>query len=174
MSTTKTALQGALLLDFTGTAAGVKSLPKFSEEFSELIRADQKPHAVVVIDRIAGGELKGPAVVRDHLNLTGHSPLCGPNHPCGDRFPVVQGVYVEDVLPELPRVVVAGVVHGIEASAEDMKVVRELGAEAACYNIVPAMIVAAHAKCKVLAIVVQDKVSPELVAQLKALVGETK
>lgn len=174
MSTTKPALQGALLLDFTGTAAGIKSLPKFSDEFSELIRADRKPHAVVVIDRAVGGDLKDPAVVRDHLNLTGHSPLCGPNHPCGERFPVVQGVYVEDALTELPRVVVAGVVHDVKPSAEDMKVVRDLGAEVACYNIVPAMIVAAHAKCKVLAVVVPDKVSPELAAQLKVLVGETK
>jgi hypothetical protein len=172
MRTMSTSLQGALLLDFTGTAAGFKSLAKFDDTFAELIRGEGKPQAIIVVDKSAGGSVDGPVVVRDHINLTGHSPLCGPNHPCGERFPVVQGIYVEDALPELPRVVAAGLVHGAKPSAEDLKVIKELGAEVTCYNLVPAMLIAAHASCKVLGIVVPERVTPELAAQLKALTGD--
>jgi hypothetical protein len=161
--TMKTELQGALLVDFTST--------KFGDDFIKLIR-NQKPQAIVVIDKSAGGSVSGPVVVRDHINLTGHSPLCGPNDPCGERFPVVQGIYVEDALPELPRVVAAGLVHGVLPSAEDLKLIKDLGAEVTCYNLVQAMLIAAHANCQVLAIVVPDSLSPELAAQVKELVGD--
>jgi hypothetical protein len=172
MSTTKTPLQGALLLDFTGSAPGFKALEKFDERFAELIRGEGKPQAVVVVDKAVGIPVNGPVVVRDHLNFTGYSPLCGPNHPCGERFPVVQGIYVEDALPELPHLVAAGLVHGAKLTADDVEVVKKLGAETACYNLVPAMLIAAHARCKVLGVLVPDKLTPELAAQLKSLVGE--
>lgn len=161
-------------MDFTGTAQGFKSFSKVDETFAELIRGDAKPRCIVVVDKAIAGAISGPVLVRDHINLTGHSPLCGPNHPCGERFPVVQGIYREDALPQLPRIVAAGVVTGTNPGDDDQRAMKELGADVACYNLVPAMLLAAHAKCKVVGVLVKDAVSPELASQLKAVAEENK
>jgi hypothetical protein len=163
-----------LFLDFTGTADGFEAVSKVDGTFADLIRGDAKPQCIIVVDKAVSGAKNGPVVVRDHINLTGHSPLCGPNHPCGERFPVVQGIYREDALTNLPRVVAAGLVPGTKPTDDDVKTMKELGAEASCYNLVPAMLIAAHAKCKVVGVLVHDVVTPELAAQLKAVAEETK
>jgi purine-nucleoside phosphorylase len=59
-----------------------------------------------------------PVIIRDHINLTGHSPMTGPNPPVGSRFVDLTDAYtprlrtlVHDVDPTLPEGVYVGY-HG--------------------------------------------------------------
>ncbi len=174
MEATKSDLRGAPIIDFTGTASGVTSMKCFDDDFIAIIRSDKRPTAVVIIDRAVGLPIHRSVVVQDHLNLTGTSPLCGANDPCGERFPVLQGIYVHDALPDLPRVLVAGLKHGIRPDKEETKLITDLGADVCCYNVVPAMIVAAHARCQVLAILIPEgsPLPDSLLQEIKQLTGE--
>ncbi|HEY9792931.1 MAG TPA: hypothetical protein V6D22_21195 [Candidatus Obscuribacterales bacterium] len=166
-------LHGARVIDFTGTVSEFRQMPGCSDEFTDLVRHGEAPKAVVIVDHSLNAKHRGPVLVRDHLNLTGSSPLLGPNHPAGDRFPVVQGIYVDDVLPELPRVVAAGLKPGVRPTADDMELILRYGGEACCYNVVPAMLLAAHAKRRVLAILVPEGTAlPDSIArELHAMTG---
>lgn len=161
------------IIDFTGSVPGAKSLAKFGDEVMQVIRSKDKLRAVAVIDR-AVGELDSPVIVRDHLNLTGWSPLCGPNDPCGERFPVVQGIYIEDAMPKVRKVIAAGLKQGAVPNHDESVLLKSLGAEASCYNLVPTMLVAAHSCCKVLGVLVPagGSLTPELIEEIKKLIGD--
>jgi hypothetical protein len=176
MTSTATSLHGALCIDFTGSVEGFRQLSGFGPELVSLIRNGAPHKILVVIDRAVGAAFKQPVLVRDHLNLTGNNPLIGPNDPCGARFPVVQGVYVEDVLPDLKQVVAAGLKPGLVPTADDQRVIGELGAEVGCYNVVPTMLVCAHAGWRVLALLVPEGQKPtaDLLKAVQTLTGEGK
>lgn len=173
MTTTTSVLHGAALVDFTGSVQEYRSLSQFNDEFTKLIRGANRPKAVVVLDKAIGIPLEAPVLVRDHLNLTGHSPLCGPNDDCGDRFPVVQGVYIDDVLPKLRRVVLAGLRQGQVPNREEIELIESFGADVCSWNVVPSMLIAAHAKCKVLALVLpeQGTLTSDVAEELRKLTG---
>jgi hypothetical protein len=163
------------LIDFTGQAKGFQKHERFSESVVEELRKDGAGGEVVVIDYAIG--LSEPAIVSDHLNLTGSSPLCGPNNPIGERFPVVNDIYVCDNaklpkgLQSLKKVVVAGLKDGVKTGEKELELIKSMGAEAFCTNVVHTMIVAAHAKKKVLAIVVPEgkTLSAELLSAISEL-----
>ena len=167
-----TQLKGGHRIDFTGSVPGFRQMTACGEEFAALVRNGGKPSAVVVIDRAIGASFKEPALVSDHVNLTGTSPLIGPNHPCGERFPVVQGIYV-DCLSHLSRVVVAGLKPGVVPTAADVSRLKEFGVDCSCYNLIPAMLLAAHAGWKVLGIVVPEGATlpPHVVDEIDELTG---
>jgi len=77
----------------------------------------------------------------------------------GERFPVVQGIYIDNELMTLPRVLAAGVKPESSVSNDDLALIAKYGGEACCYNAVPAMLVAAHACRKILAILIPAAVS---------------
>lgn len=171
MTATTTVLQGAALVDYTSTVPGFKQMNGFGQAFIDLVRSSEKPTSMVIIDRAGSAlPLSGPAIVRDHLNLTGTSPLLGPNHECGERFPVLQGIYILDHLSELPRVLLGGLKPGVDVSVDDAKVLREFGVEAYSYNIAQSMLIAAHARCRMLAVLLPEgqtlpaKLSQEILA----------
>lgn len=163
-------LKGAVLVDFTGKLAEGRQMSAFGQDFIDLVRSADCPELLVVVDQ--GFELSAPALVKDHLNLTGTNPLVGPNDPVGDRFPVIQGIYVDDYFPELPRTVLAGLAPGQRPDVEEVKLMKKFGADSYSYNIVPAMLVVAHAKRKLLALVVPEggSLSPNVVSELEKLV----
>ena len=163
-------LKGATLVDFTGKIVEGRQMSAFGQDFIDLVRSADCPELLVVIDE--GFELSAPAVVKDHLNLTGTNPLVGPNDAIGDRFPVIQGIYVDEHFPDLPRTVLAGLAPGQRPDAEEVTLMKQLGADSYSYNVVPAMLVVAHAKRKVLAMVVPKggALSPDVVAELQKLV----
>jgi len=109
---------------------------------------------VLVIDRGYGLDKDEVVVVRDHLNMTGSSPLVGPNDPIGERFPVLDGTYLVPREADVRSVIIAGLKPGCNPSPDEIAMIRTLGAEAWCYNVVPTMIVAAHASFKVWALLV--------------------
>jgi hypothetical protein len=177
MTATKTILQGAALVDYTSTVSGFKQMNGFGQAFVDLVRSGERPTSIVVIDRAGSAlPLAGPAIVRDHLNLTGTSPLLGPNHECGERFPVLQGIYIVDQFQELPKVLLGGLKPGVEVSADDARVLREFGVEAYSYNIAQSMLIAAHARCRMLAVLLPDgQALPDKLSQeILALTGAKK
>lgn len=152
IASVSTLFKGARLVDFTGGVSGFEKWDNFSKKFTELVRSDAQPKAVVIIDRIFAERTTGPVLVRDHVNMTADNPLVGPNHPGGDRFPVVQGIYVTDCPSGVTTGIAGGLRHGVEPSADEIKLMRSFGVDFCCYNVVPAMLVAAQAGWKVLAI----------------------
>lgn len=159
-------LRGATLIDFTG-AVKPGGHDSYNEAVAKLLRTgDHK--TVVIVDRGNSMTLMQPHVVSDHVNLTGANPLCGPNDPCGERFPVVNDIYIEEtgdpVIDALPRGVVGGLKAGVVPRGEELAKLKSLGIDFCCYNLVPAMIVAAHAGLKVIGIILPEGQLDETIA----------
>ena len=180
-------LKNAPIIDFTRTLkdavgpakARLREFSSFNSEVTSLLRNGQSEKVAVIVDRaypLVKGLGKEPILVSDHLNLTGFNPLVGPNDPVGERFPVVNGIYLldfaNDSLAEMKQGVAAGVKHGLSPGQEDSKAVEDIGADFYCYNMVPTMIVAAHAGWKLVGIGVPD--GAELDKRvISALTGES-
>lgn len=162
-------LRHAKKIDFTGTVTGFAQFPAYGDDVAKLIRDRGREEAIIVIDH--GFAMQYDAcLVLDHLNLTGDNPLVGPNDPIGPRFPVVNNIYVAaadtidqeetwamgNPLGQLHNGIAAGVKNGLRLDDEDLQVIKKLGAHFYCWNLVPAMIVAAHAGLRVLALAIPE------------------
>lgn len=180
-------LRYAKRIDFTGTLRDFSNFDKFDDGVIALLRdkASDKGRAevAIIVDRAVGYRGKSEALlVSDHINLAGTNPLVGPNDPVGERFPVVNNIYLTaddtmdqeetwsmgNPLGKMRSIVIAGVRHGIQPTAAEDDFMRSLDASACTYNLVPSMIVAAHAGLKVLGIVLPEgaSLSPEVMAGL--------
>ncbi len=167
----KLKLRNALCIDYTGDVKAFKQFPAFGDDVIRLLRAGAENKTVVIVDRGFGFEKRAPHVVRDHLNLTGDNPLVGPNDPVGARFPVLLDVYITGFLTDMAEGVAAGIKPGVQVSEPEMDMIRLLGGDFACYNLVPTMIVAGHAGWKVLAFVVPEGSYAELIPSLEFVLG---
>ncbi len=170
----KAAFRGARMVDYTGTLQDFQQMPHFQSEFVDLIRDTRNgAKAVVIVDREIGPKSSAAKIVTDHINLTGDNPLVGPNNPIGERFPIVQGIYLNECWDNAERVVVAGIKEGVKPTPEDLSLLQDIGANACSYNLVPSMLVAAHAGWKVLGIVLPEGVqlNAEQLAAVKKLTG---
>ena len=178
-------LSSSTRIDFTSGLPGFTSFPQFNSETISLIRGKHASKVLVIVDRAYQLKKKEPHIVHDHLNLSGDNPLVGANPACGDRFPVINGIYLSgtqvwsqdqtlplhDPFTALPTAVVAGLRSGVVPSESESKVMASLGADCYCYNMVPTMIVAAHAGYKVFGILVPEgqEVSAELAMNLRGV-----
>lgn len=170
----KARFKGAKLIDYTGTVKGFKQMERFQQEFIDLVRNDKDgTKAVVVVDRGIGGRYDSPMIARDHMNLSGNNPLVGPNNPIGERFPIVQGIYLTECWKGANTGIVAGLKDGVKPQEEDQELLRAIGADISTYNLVPSMLVAAHAGWKVLGIVLPDgcKLNDEQLGAINELTG---
>ena len=153
-------LAKAKIFDFTGASGNGSGYKEFDATVAEELRKPVEEKVAIVIDYGWGFKTSAPHLVLDHLNLSGNNPLRGPNNPVGDRFPVVNGIYITDcdldVLQSLKTGIVAGLRHGQKASASELEFLYSVGAGFYSYNVVPTMLVAAHAGWKVLAVVGPD------------------
>ncbi len=152
-------LKQAKRIDFTGSVAGFEHPRSYDDQVLSSIRNSRGVKTLIVIDRGFALRKLVPYVVQDHLNLSGSNPLVGPNDPAGERFPSVNDIYITDLLSALPRGIAAGLRPGVVPSADQLNLIRSLGADFYCYNLVPTMIVAAHAQWRVLGIVVLEGVA---------------
>jgi len=161
-------------IDFTASKLGLTEHDGLGPEVARQVRTNTQGKTLVIVDHGFGLPAKAVHVVRDHLNLTGSNPLMGPNNPCGERFPRVTDVYVTDCGRELPQVVTAGVKPGVVPDAEDQAAIKAVGADCWSYNLVPTMIIAAHAGLKVIGILVPEgmNVDAELKPILQSLSSE--
>lgn len=160
-------MKNATRIDYTSTVPGFKQAKKFDQESIDLIRKSEGK-LLVVIDHGYALPKPVPHVVTDHLNLTGDNPLVGPNYEKGPRFPVINDIYVKimdtldpkktlpinNPLGSLPLGVAVGLKDGTVPTEEQLSAMRAMGGEFYCYNLVPAMLVAAHIGMKVFGIVI--------------------
>lgn len=150
-------LAKAKIFDFTGVSGNGSSFKEYNAAVADVLRKPAEEKLAVILDYGWGFKSPAPHLVLDHLNLSGSNPLRGPNDPIGERFPVVNGIYVTDcdlaALQDLKTGVAAGVKHGHKASVEELEFLHSIGAGFYSYNLVPTMLVAAHAGWKVLAVV---------------------
>lgn len=110
-------------------------------------------------------------LITDHINLTGHNPLVGPNEDAwGPRFPEMtepycrrlQHIAIETALAErvpLHRGVFAGVLGPSLETAAETRFLRTIGADAVGMSTVMEVITAVHAHLEMLAISVVTNVN---------------
>ncbi|MDR3612762.1 MAG: hypothetical protein P4L53_04295 [Candidatus Obscuribacterales bacterium] len=153
-------LAKAKIFDFTGASGNGSNYKEFDAKVAEALRQPSDYKLAIVLDYGWGFKNSAPHLVLDHLNLSGSNPLRGPNNPIGERFPVVNGIYVTDcdlkAFQGLKTGVVAGLRQGQKASASELEFLYSMGAGFYSYNLVPTMLVAAHAGWRVLAVVGPD------------------
>lgn len=114
------------------------------------IRADLAPGSLMLIE--------------DHLNLTGHNPLCGRNDPAlGVRFPDMSAAYDPALLAcaqavaartgvQVSRGVYAGLLGPSYETPAEIRMLRTLGADAVGMSTVLEVIAARHMGARVLGV----------------------
>ncbi len=144
--------KNALKIDFTGCLTGFESFRGFNDDVCEIIRK-QPGKTLIVVDYAIKMQTSQPACVSDHINLSGSNPLIGPNHPCGERFPVMNDIYVTN---SLPAVITAGLKPGFVPTEDEFDLINTWGVSAVCYNLVPTAIIAGHAGYKILGLLTPE------------------
>jgi hypothetical protein len=146
----------AKVFDFTG-ALGKNAYEGFGQPVIDALRQPLENKLAIVLDSGFGFDKSAPHLVLDHLNLSGHNPLIGPNYSEGERFPVINGIYVTEIAPGLvpgmERGIAVGLRTGLKPSAQELERIRYLGGHFYCYNLVPTMLIAAHVGWRLLAVV---------------------
>ena len=178
---TNTTETSTLTIDFTGKVNSLSQISSYDDQLKDEIRekASKDISTFVVIDTGYAGHFDKPVIVSDHLNLTGTNPLVGPNNPIGERFPVVNDIYLDtkqanDCLSGVQvadnlesQKVAAGVKPGVVPTDSEIALINKLGGDFYCYNLVPTALIIAHAKKKLVGVILPPKMKPvENLAQL--------
>jgi purine-nucleoside phosphorylase len=161
-------LDGVPVLLFDGRIHFYEGHPMWQVVFPVYV-AQKMGATSLVVTNAAGGINPAFAagmimLIRDHINLTGTSPLIGPNAPTlGPRFPSMLDAY-DPALRDLARrtaaqagiaisegVYVAMIGPQYETDAE-LRMLARLGADAVGMSTVPEVITARHAGMRVLGI----------------------
>ncbi len=119
----------------------------------------------VVLTNAAGGlrddmTVGQPVLIRDHINLTGRTPLLGPNDDrLGPRFPDMSEAYTprlrdlaRSVDPDLAEAVYGGFLGPTYETPAEVRMAGTLGAELVGMSTVLEAIAAAHAGAEVLGV----------------------
>jgi purine-nucleoside phosphorylase len=119
----------------------------------------------IVLTNAAGGLRPGmrpgqPVLIADHVNLTGRTPLLGPNDDrLGPRFPDMSEAYsprlralAQEVDPTLEEAVYGGFLGPTYETPAEVRMAATLGAELVGMSTVLEVIAAAHAGAEVLAV----------------------
>jgi purine-nucleoside phosphorylase len=124
--------------------------------------------ATVVLTNAAGGVTEGLSpgdlvLIKDHLNLTGHNPLIGPNDArLGPRFPDLTGLYNADLrlrASETAERIGIDLKEGVYAwltgpsyeTPAEIQMIRRLGGDLVGMSTVPEAIAVRHMGSRVLA-----------------------
>jgi purine-nucleoside phosphorylase len=161
-------LEGVPVLLFDGRIHFYEGHPMWQVAFPVYL-AHKMGATTLLVTNAAGGinpALKPGTImlIRDHINLTGTSPLIGPNAPdLGPRFPSMRDAYdpgLRDLalrtaetagIPVAEGVYVAMIGPQYETDAE-LRMLERIGADAVGMSTVPEVIAARHAGMRVLGI----------------------
>ena len=132
----------------------------------------------VVLTNAAGGLRTDlppgqPVLIRDHLNLTGRTPLLGPNDDrLGPRFPDMSEAYTprlrdlaREVDPDLPEGVYCGFLGPTYETPAEVRMAQTLGADVVGMSTVLETIAAVHAGASVLGITLVTNPAAGLAAE---------
>lgn len=158
-------MRGVGVVVFDGRMHLYEGLPMWQVAYPVYV-ARRLGAATLVVTNAAGGvstslHTGSIMLIRDHINMTGGSPLTGENDPeLGARFPDMRGAYDETLLeiarsvardegiPIAEGVYVAMLGPNYETDAE-VRMLRTLGADAVGMSTVPEVIAARHAGMRV-------------------------
>lgn len=186
-------IRGVPAIVFDGRLHLYEGLPMWQVAYPVYV-ARQLGASTLVVTNAAGGiasELKPGSImlIRDHINLTGASPLTGENDPeLGMRFPSMRDAYDPGLRAAAQRIAadrgialaegiyVAMLGPSYETGAE-LRMLRTLGADAVGMSTVPEVVAARHAGMRVAGIsVISNEAHPETSADathddVQAVVG---
>ena len=171
-------LAGSTVVVFDGRLHLYEGLPMWQVAYPVYV-ARRLGAEILIVTNAAGGinpEFAPGTImlIRDHINLTGGSPLTGENDPeLGARFPSMRGAYDAQLLsiahavagergiPVKEGVYVAMLGPNYETDAE-LRMLRSIGADAVGMSTVPEVIAARHAGLRVAGIsVVSNDADPD-------------
>ncbi|HEV3105406.1 MAG TPA: purine-nucleoside phosphorylase [Trinickia sp.] len=171
-------LRGVPVVVFDGRMHLYEGLPMWQVAYPVYV-ARQLGASSLIVTNAAGGI--NPAfragaimIIRDHINLTGSSPLTGENDPeLGARFPSMRGAYdtelrvaahqiaAEQNVPIVEGVYAAVLGPSYETDAE-LRMLSTIGADAVGMSTVPEVIAARHAGLRVAGIsVISNDAKPD-------------
>ncbi len=154
---------GTRVLAFFGRVHGYEGNPVSAVVHNVRTAAASGCRAVILTN--AAGSLREewrpgtPVLIRDHLNLTGHSPLAGPEapEPYGPRFCDLTDAWsprlralAHELAPELPEGVYAGLNGPQYETPAEIRMLRTIGADLVGMSTVLEAIAARHARLEVL------------------------
>jgi purine-nucleoside phosphorylase len=182
-------LEGVPVLLFDGRIHFYEGHPMWQVAFPVYL-AHKMGASTLLVTNAAGGI--NPAfkpgtimLIRDHINLTGTSPLIGPNAPdLGPRFPSMRDAYDPELrdlalrtaaaagIPVAEGVYVAMIGPQYETDAE-LRMLERIGADAVGMSTVPEVIAARHAGMRVLGIsVIANAAVPRNLAVGQPVLGQ--
>ena len=171
-------LRGVPAIVFDGRMHLYEGLPMWQVAYPVYVARRMGATMLVVTNAAGAVSPSLPAgsimLIRDHINLTGGSPLTGENDPqLGARFPDMRGAYDAELLAtarDVARGLNIEVSEGVyvamlgpnyETDAE-VRMLRTLGADAVGMSTVPEVIAARHAGLRVAGIsVISNGLVPE-------------
>lgn len=154
---------GVAVLVFFGRVHGYEGNPVSAVVHNVRTAASSGCRAIILTN--AAGSLREewgpgqPVLVRDHLNLTGVSPLAGPEapEPYGPRFCDLTDAWsprlralAHDLAPDLPEGVYAGLNGPQYETPAEIRMLRTMGADLVGMSTVLEAIAARHARLEVL------------------------
>ena len=170
-------MRGVPVIVFDGRMHLYEGLPMWQVAYPVYV-ARRLGATVLIVTNAAGGvspslQTGSVMLIRDHINLTGGSPLTGENDPeLGARFPDMRGAY-DDELRAIARdvardngiavdegVYVAMLGPNYETDAE-VRMLQTIGADAVGMSTVPEVIAARHAGLRVAGISVISNAAPQ-------------
>lgn len=156
---------GVRVLAFFGRVHGYEGNPVSAVVHN--VRTAAAAGATAIVLTNAAGSLRPewgpgtPVLISDHLNLTGHSPLAGPEapEPYGPRFCDLTDAWsprlralAHELAPELPEGVYAGLNGPQYETPAEIRMLRTIGADLVGMSTVLEAIAARHARLEVLGI----------------------
>ena len=103
----------------------------------------KKDKAIKVIDYIypLTKPTKNSYEIKDHINLSGSNPLCGPDF-----------VPLTNIYESKNGIIVVGLKNGVTPNNKEKKILLKAGVKAYCYNLIPTAIIAASLGLKIKAV----------------------
>ena len=127
----------SILIDFTTNG----NFEGFNSSVKSFLEKNRNKKNITIIDYIypLGKSSKNSLIeIKDHVNLTGKNPLKG-----------ALFIPLSNIYNSKNGIIVAGLENGAVPNDHEIKVLKECGIKAYCYNLVPTVILSAFFKLSI-------------------------